>query len=250
MRFATRWGLSALGVFFLFGGWEALGRLGLVSTTLLPLPSTLPDAWMQEVRGGWWLAAVQNSLSHYLAGVAIGSVLGIVLGLLCGAAPVFEALQAWVARILRPIPGLAWIPFAIVWFGITPAAATFVIAISVFWINYFTAWSAVQAVSKDLLEVACAFGHGSFLGRMRKVILPACVPAILGGVRTGLGQGWMAVVAAELFGVPGVGARMMQAASLLATEIVVVYMLTMALLYGVTDVLTLALRRRLLGWQP
>ena len=245
----TRWLLPAAGVVALFGGWELLGRSGLISTVLLPLPSTLPATWLGEVQGGWWLAAVGNSLSHYLAGVAIGSVLGISLGLLCGASPRFEAAQAWVVRILRPIPGLAWIPFAIVWFGITPAAATFVIAISVFWINYFAAWSAVQAVDRDLIEVADAFGHGGFWGRMRTVIGPASLPAILGGLRTGLGQGWMAVVAAELFGIPGVGARMMQAASLLATDIVVVCMLTMALLYGVTDVLTMAVRRRALAWQ-
>jgi NitT/TauT family transport system permease protein len=59
----------------------------------------------------------------------------------------------------------------------------------------------------------------------------------------------MSVVAAELFGVPGIGARMMQAASLLATDLVVVYMLTMALLYAITDVAFLAVRRRLIAWQ-
>jgi len=87
------------------------------------------------------------------------------------------------------------------------------------------------------------------LGRLRKVVLPAALPGMLSGLRTGLGQAWMAVVAAELFGIPGVGARMMQAASLLATDLVVVYMLTMALLYGITDSVFEFVRRRVLAWQ-
>ena len=244
-----RWVLPALGVIALFGLWEAAGRLGLMPRTLLPLPSSIPATFVSEVRGGYWLTSVWASLGHYTAGLVIGSCLGIVLGVLVGLSRRAEAAQAWVVRILRPIPGLAWIPFAIVWFGITPAAATFVIGSSVFWINYFAAWSAVQLVDRDLVEVASAFGHGSFRGRLVKVILPAATPGILNGLRTGLGQGWMAVVAAELFGIPGVGGRMMQAASLLATDIVVVCMLTMALLYGVTDIAFIAMRRRLLAWQ-
>ena len=69
------------------------------------------------------------------------------------------------------------------------------------------------------------------------------------GLRTALGQAWMAVVAAELFGVPGLGQRMMQASSLLSTDVVVVYMLTMAALYGLIDTLFLSLQGRLLGWR-
>ncbi|MDN6713856.1 MAG: ABC transporter permease, partial [Acetobacter sp.] len=63
-------------------------------------------------------------------------------------------------------------------------------------------------------------------------------------------QGWMSVVAAELFGVPGIGARMMQASSLLATDVVVVYMLTMAMLYAITDFLFGFVRKWVLRWQP
>jgi NitT/TauT family transport system permease protein len=68
-------------------------------------------------------------------------------------------------------------------------------------------------------------------------------------MRAGLGQGWMTVVAAELFGIPGIGQRMMEASSLLATDIVVVYMLTIAALYATFDFLFMAVQRRLLRWQ-
>ena len=71
--------------------------------------------------------------------------------------------------------------------------------------------------------------------KLVKIVLPAAAPGILVGLRTALGQAWMAVVAAEIFGVTGLGQRMMQASSLLATDIVVVYMITMAALYGIID---------------
>ena len=81
-------------------------------------------------------------------------------------------------------------------------------------------------------------------------MLPGASPGLLAGLRTGLGQGWMAVVAAELFGVAGVGQRMSDAAGLLATDVLVVYMLTIALLYAISDAAFVWLSRRLLAWTP
>ena len=105
------------------------------------------------------------------------------------------------------------------------------------------------ARDRDLIEVASAFGFRSAHERLFKILLPAAMPGILVGLRTSLGQAWMAVVAAEIFGVPGVGQRMIQASSLLATELVVVYMLTMAALYGVLDTLFVAFQGWVLRWK-
>jgi NitT/TauT family transport system permease protein len=82
-----------------------------------------------------------------------------------------------------------------------------------------------------------------------KVQFPASLPGILIGVRTSLGQAWMAVVAAELFGVAGLGQRMNEASNLLATDIVVVYMLTIAALYSLIDTAFLLAQDRLLSWK-
>ncbi len=117
------------------------------------------------------------------------------------------------------------------------------------WINLFATTAAVRAVDPDLIELANAFGRRDQWSKLWPVILPAAAPGILAGVRTGLGQAWMAVVAAELFGVPGIGQRMNQAASLIASEIVVVCMLTIAVLYGVMDMLFLVVQRRIMRWQ-
>lgn len=242
-------GLAAGGLLAFLLVWEAAPRLGLINPAFLPPPSTLPAAFLKEVGLGIWPQAVVESLSHYVVGLLAGAGAGVLLGLLSGMSRGFEALTAWVVRLLRPIPGLAWVPFAIIWFGVQPSAAVFIIAIGVFWIVFFATQGAVRGVDRDLIEVAQAFGFRSPTARLTKILLPAATPGILVGLRTALGQAWMAVVAAEIFGVPGVGQRMMQASSLLSTDIVVVYMLTMAALYGLFDSGFVALQGWLLRWR-
>lgn len=242
--------LSAIGLLVFLAIWEATPRLSLVSNALLPAPSDLPQAFMREWRSGTWFEMVRLSLSHYLVGFGVGAGLGAVLGVVTGMYYDIEHLLAWVVRLLRPIPNLAWAPFAIIWFGVDEAAAVFIISIGVFWIVFFAAQGAIRSVDRDLIEVADAFGFRSGPERLAKVLLPAATPGILVGLRTALGQAWMAVVAAELSGVSGLGSRMMQASSLLATDIVVVYMLTMAALYGIMDALFMWAQGRLLKWKP
>jgi len=229
--------------------WEAVPSFGLVNPAFLPGPSALPKAFMSEFRSGAWLSAILGSLWHYFVGLGLGSVLGAALGVAVGMSRTAEEASAWVVRVLRPIPGLAWVPFAIIWFGVNPSAAVFIIAIGVFWIVFFAAQGAIRGVDRDLIEVADAFGFTSPWHRLFKILLPAALPGILVGIRTALGQAWMAVVAAEIFGVAGVGQRMMQASSLLATDIVVVYMLTMAALYGFLDMLFVAFQTWVLRWK-
>ncbi|MDA0305869.1 MAG: ABC transporter permease [Proteobacteria bacterium] len=249
MKSSNRYLSSFAGLvgFLLF--WEVLARSGIMEAHLLPPPSTIPPVLISEFKLGIWQAMAWASLRHYSIGFFIGSILGVTLGVSVALSPRIEAGQAWLARMLRPIPPLAWIPFAIIWFGISETAAAFIISIGIFWINYFTAMSAVQAVDRDLIEVARAFGHRGFFALLRKVILPAAAPGILAGLRAGLGQGWMTVVAAELFGIEGIGQRMMEASGLLATDVVILYMFSIALLYGISDFIFVTIQGRILAWQ-
>jgi sulfonate transport system permease protein len=245
----NRYLLSAIGLAIFLLIWEAVPLLDPSASALLPVPSQLPAAFLREVQSGIWIICVGESLSHYFYGLILGVLLGIGAGILTGMYRNLEIGLSWVIRTLRPIPGLAWIPFAILWFGVEQAAAIFIIAIGVFWIVFFAAHAAIRNVGRDLVEVAEAFGFTSGWEKLVKVLFPASLPGILVGVRTALGQAWMAVVAAELFGVPGLGQRMNQAASLLATDIVVVYMLTMAALYGLIDTGFLFAQSRFLSWK-
>jgi len=246
---AKRYFLSATGLVAFLLIWESIARSGLVEVHLLPPPSTLPETLVSEIGLGIWQSMLWASLRHYSVGFVLGSILGVTLGVCVALFPKVEASQAWLARVFRPIPPLAWIPFAIIWFGISETAAAFIISIGIFWINYFTTMAAVQAVDKDLIEVARAFGHRRIFALLGKVILPAAAPGILSGLRAGLGQGWMTVVAAELFGIAGIGQRMMEAAGLLASEVVILYMFSIALLYGVSDYIFVRIQDKILEWQ-
>ncbi|PSC04369.1 nitrate ABC transporter permease [Alsobacter soli] len=249
MKTRTSAGLGAIGLGAFLLVWEALVRSGALPPTLLPAPSQLPEAFLREVRSGFWLASVQSSLGHYLLGLVLGAALGVGFGVVTGLSRTAEALVGWIVRLLRPIPGLAWVPFAILWFGVSTAGAVFIVGVGVFWICYFATLAAVRAVDRDLMELADAYGYRSAPAKLVKIVLPAAAPGILAGLRTALGQAWMAVVAAELFGVTGLGQRMMQASSLLATDIVVVYMITMAALYGLIDTVFVLVQGRVLAWK-
>jgi NitT/TauT family transport system permease protein len=249
MRAATPYFLAAIGLALFLGVWELIPRLGVLPPTLLPAPSQLPAALVREVKSGIWGESVLFSLWHYAIGLACGTGFGVLLGVATGMYRPFEWALAWIVRVLRPIPGLAWVPFAILWFGIDQTAAVFIIAIGCFWIVFFAAQGAIRGVDRDLIEVAEAFGFHSGPEKLVKVLFPAALPGILIGIRTALGQAWMAVVASELFGISGLGQRMQQASSLLATDLVVVYMLTMAALYGLVDTAFVFLQSRLLAWK-
>lgn len=247
MKLGRSAGLGAVGLVTFLVAWELFARSA--DSALVPPPSAIPAALVSEIENGVWQRMVLASFGHYVIGFLIGSSLGVLCGVTVALLPTVAALQGGLVRVLRPIPPLAWTPFAIIWFGISESAAAFLISIGIFWINYFAALTAVQSVDKDLLEVARAFGHGSTFGQLVKVVMPAASPGILGGLRTGLGQGWMTVVAAELFGIAGIGQRMMEASGLLATDVVVLYMLTIGALYALTDYGFVAMQRRLLAWQ-
>jgi ABC-type nitrate/sulfonate/bicarbonate transport system permease component len=164
---------------------------------------------LREFRSGVWFEMVLLSLDHYLMGFIWGAGLGVIFGVLTGMYLNIDWALAWVVRLLRPIPNLAWAPFAIIWFGVDQAAAVFIISIGVFWIVFFAAQGAIRGVDRELIELADAFGFRSGPERLVKVLLPAATPGILVGLRTALGQAWMAVVAAEL-AAPAIGAHNVQ----------------------------------------
>ena len=147
-----------------------------------------------------------------------------------------EAFLAWVVRLLRPIrTGLGALRNHLVR-RVQLRRRCSSSPSGVFWILLLRHARRRRAVDRDLLEVADAYWLPSPIRQAGEVVLPGSGPRHPApGLRTALGQAWMAVVAAEIFGVMGLGQRMMQASSLLATDIVVVYMITMAGLYGIID---------------
>ena len=190
-----------------------------------------------------------QSLYHYVPGLLIGTSLGVALGVAMGWDARVDGFFTPVTRVLRPIPPLAWIGFAVIWLGVNHNGATFIVAIGSFWINFYSAYSGVEGVSEDLKEVAASLGVDDDRTMIRKVVLPAASPSIMTGIRTSIGQCWMIVVAAELIVGNGVGYQILNAAQNLAMDVSVAYMLVISIVFLVSDGLFRQVEARVLDWR-
>jgi NitT/TauT family transport system permease protein len=259
---ARRLVLGAVGTLGFLLAWQAaavaIGRayllptpLGVASafTTELTAAATLSFGFGVEVPATRMVVKLAESLFHYVPGLVVGSTLGISLGIAMGWNATLDDALTPVTRVLRPIPPLAWIAFAIVWIGINHSGAAFIVGIGAFWINFYNAYSGVEGVSQGTKEVASALGVDSDLRMIRRVVVPAASPSIMTGIRTSIGQCWMIVVAAELFGAPGVGFQIINAAQNLQMDVSVAYMLVISIVFLASDGLFRRVERRVLEWR-
>jgi NitT/TauT family transport system permease protein len=151
---------------------------------VLPSPLAVGETFRAEAESGEMLVALGQSMRHWLPGAIVGTTLGVAAGVAFGWSRLLDDLSAPVVRLLRPVPPLALIGFAIAWFGIGDTGAAFIIAVGAFWINFYAAYGGVEGVSEDLLDVARSLGVEGDLELVRSVVIPAASPEILTGVRT------------------------------------------------------------------
>ncbi|EMA44167.1 ABC transporter permease [Halococcus saccharolyticus] len=254
---------GVLGTLGFLGLWWAASSV-VEPAYLLPSPPAAASAFAEQLTTSAWftlpvvgteiqtarmVVKLAQSLLHYIPGLLVGASLGIALGVALGWSGRLDDALTPVVRILRPIPPLAWIVFAIVWFGIGHAGAAFIVFIGAFWINFYGAYSGVENTPNQLAEVASSLGVRADLEMIRYVVLPSAAPQILTSFRTSIGRCWMIVVGAELFGAPGVGYEIINASNNLAMDTSVAYMLVISLVYLVTDGAFRSLEGRMLAWR-
>jgi ABC-type nitrate/sulfonate/bicarbonate transport system permease component len=151
-----------------------------------------------------------SSFVRAISGFAIASTLAIPLGLLVGRLRTVREYIDPVIRSLYPIPGIAWIPLAILWFGLGNAAVVFVVFVAEFFPLYFNAEAGARNINPILVDAARCFGAKG-LTLLRRVILPASIPYIITGMRIALGGAWRMIVAAEMLASQsGIGSLLME----------------------------------------
>ena len=155
--------LGALGLFAFIALWKSAEAFEWVRRGTMPDPVLVPAAFIDELSTGRFVPAVQSSLIHYFWGLGLGSVFGFAVGFGAASSKVFDGLHGWLARILRPIPPLAWVVFAIAWFKVSHTGAAFVISIGVFWVNYFATYSAVKNIDPALPRTGARLWSGCLL---------------------------------------------------------------------------------------
>jgi len=146
---------------------------------------------------------ISASLIRIFSGFVLAAVIAIPLGLLCGWFWYVEAVSSPIVEIIRPIPPLAWIPFAIRFFT-DPMSSIFIVFLGTFFPILISTVAGVKSIDPIIIDAAKTLGAGRF-DIFRKVVALASIPGIVTGLRIGLGVGWMCVIAAELVGVKGGG---------------------------------------------
>ncbi|MFW5922116.1 MAG: ABC transporter permease [Halodesulfurarchaeum sp.] len=177
------------------------------------------------------LVALLESLTHYLPGLVLGVGLGIPLGIAMGWFPRLEEICGPVVGLLRPIPPLAWMGLVIVWVGIGHAGAAVIVALGSFWITFYSALEGVENLPPEYTDVGRSLGIERDRVMLRKIVVPGIAPSVLTGIRTSIGRSWMLVVAAELFGAPGLGYEIIATAQGLSMDVSMAYMLALGLVY-------------------
>ena len=241
----ARRGLGGVGVFLALWTAASLTQPAYV----LPSPFVVAGTFYEQTASGEVFVALGNSVLHWIPGAVTGTGLGIAAGIALAWSPYVDDVSSPIVRMLRPVPPLALIGFAIAWFGINHAGAAFIIAVGAFWINFYATYGGVEGVSEDLLDVARSLGVQGDLELIRTVVVPASLPEITTGIRTGIGRCWMLVVASEIFGVAGIGRRILRASNNLQVDVVITYILVLSLMYLLVDVAFRALQRRALAWR-
>jgi NitT/TauT family transport system permease protein len=172
------------------------------------------------------------SLMHFWIGLIFALVIGIPVGMIMGWFRTINRVVDPLIEIIRPIPPLAWIPFAIVWIGLNPIAAGFLIFIGAVFPIIINTFTGFKSVSRVYVEAAKVLGCNTDRELIRYVALPYALPSITAGIRIAMGVGWMCLVAAEMFGVSrnGLGYKIWHHYYLHNMDLVLVYMLLLGFL--------------------
>jgi sulfonate transport system permease protein len=229
--------------------YEAAARLGIFEARLLPPPSRIAATlWSLAATGELW-THVAATMLRLAAGFAFGAVAGILLGALTGASPTASRVLDPTVQALRAIPSLAWVPLFILWLGIFEASKITLIAVGVFFPVYLGVMAAITNIDRKIVEVGRAFRLPP-LALTRRVLLPAILPDCAVALRSGLGLGFMFVVAAELMGASeGLGFLLLDGQQLGKPDQILAAILAFAVLGKICDGALVSAFRPLLRWQ-
>src|SRR5690625_693165 len=229
--------------------WELLSRLGVFPAYQLPAPTTILETIRDMASDGTLWSHIGVTTYRVFAGFFIGTVVAVILGSLVGFYKKAEQLFDPMIQAFRSIPSLAWVPLFILWMGIGEPSKVTMIALGVFFPVYLNIVSGIINVDRKLIEVGKIYRLNTFQ-LVYRIILPAALPSFLVGLRSGLGLGWMFVVAAELMGASqGLGYLLVLGQNTLSPETILASIILFALIGKLSDWVLKVIEKRALHWQ-
>jgi len=241
---------------FLLAVWQALSSLEVIPDHLLPSPVRiilgLKDLMVIGMPPGHTLPYhILYSLLRVALGFGFAALFGIPMGLVMGGSSRLRRIINPVIELVRPIPPLAWIPIAILWFGIGMKSAAFIIFLGAFFpilLNTISGVVSIDPIYFDVVRTLNAKPKDIFF----KVLLPGSIPSIFVGMRIGIGIGWMTLVAAEFTGVKtgyGLGYMIMTARDIQRPDEILAGMLVIGVIGVLINSALRAYESRVVRWQ-
>lgn len=231
------------------GLWQLAAELRFANTVLLPPPGRVAMAAVGALESGELLRHLADSLVRILYANAIALGAGVPLGIFMGLYRPFEEIVDGLLNLLRPVPPIAWIPLAILWFGIGETSVIFITLLAAFFAVLLNTFAGVRSVDKSLVRAALSLGASRRILIMR-VVLPATLPSIFTGIRIAIGVSWGSIVAGELVAATsGLGFMITFYREVLRTDLILVGMVSIAVAGLLMDRGLRWLERKALPWR-
>ncbi|MBW4642496.1 MAG: ABC transporter permease subunit [Nostoc sp. CreGUA01] len=230
--------------------WEIASRTGLLSSRILPAPSSVVFTAFKLASTGELFQHMGISAARAISGFVVGGGIGFILGLLTGFSRIGEQLLDSSLQMLRTIPNLALIPLVILWFGIGDQARLFLVSIGVFFPIYLNTYHGIRSVDPELIEMGRVYGLKTSQ-LLWQIVFPGALSSILIGVRFSLGIMWLSLIVAEQIAADsGIGYMAMNAREFMQTDVVVLSIVIYALLGKLANSIAKTLENKFLSWNP
>ena len=236
-------------VIVLLALWQIFGWLGWSNTDLVPSPTEVASAIGEMTSSGQLFDDALASLRRVFVGFTAAIIIGCIIGGLTAGNSNWSSWLDSPLELLRPIPPIAWIPLAIIWFGIGEMPAYFIVFLGAFFPVFVNVVAGIRSTEQQHINAALCLGANRWL-ILCDVILPSALPSIMTGLRVAFGVGWICVITAELVGAQsGLGYMIQLNRLLLRTDKVVAGMVVIGFLGFTFNQLLVFAERKLVRWR-
>lgn len=220
--------------------WAVLVPYFNVNPQFFPRLGSVVQAAIEGIKDGSLISHIGASLLRVLVGTILALIVAIPLGIAMGVSPIVSSFLTPLFRFFSVLAGIAWIPIATLWFGYGFGAITFVIFNAVFFIVTYNTLLGVSTIPIHVRNAAASLGAGPW-AMLSEVLIPGALPNIVTGIRTGLGFAWRGLIAAEMIATNvGLGYMLFVARDFYRTEVIVLGMIVIGVLWLLLDRLVLA----------